>query len=232
MVKLEEDIRVEHVVIGGGLMGLLCAACLKERGKEVIVLEAEETKKIEKEVSLAMLEHQAKKMYHERKKRYGTEDAKIYAGACEKAIRSYRQILEREGLDESFLLQDLIDGLKEGLVIYEHTKVIEVDDYMILTKQNVLVADHVIFALKDPSSLTPGVRVPGKKTDTRTVLAGVGREREHWYMAYGIRKWDLLSAMIAADIIVDALCGKENSHAVIFTPHELWIKKKIRKIFR
>ena len=49
-----------------------------------------------------------------------------------------------------------IREIVKKLTIYEHTKVVEVDDYMVLTDRHVIVADHIIFAMHYPFLLTPG----------------------------------------------------------------------------
>ena len=44
---------------------------------------------------------------------------------------------------------------------------------------------------------------------------------ENWYVATGFQKWGMTTSMVAAMIISDAICGKENPYAYVFTPQRL-----------
>ena len=39
------------------------------------------------------------------------------------------------------------------------------------------------------------------------------------YVATGFQKWGMSSAMVAADILADSICGRKNKFASLFTPH-------------
>lgn len=51
---------------------------------------------------------------------------------------------------------EFIKEIADKLTIYEHTKVLEVDDHFVITEKHVLVADHVIFATHYPFPIVPG----------------------------------------------------------------------------
>lgn len=51
---------------------------------------------------------------------------------------------------------EFIKALSEKLTIYEHAKVIEVDDRFVITDKHVIVAENVIFATHYPFPIVPG----------------------------------------------------------------------------
>ena len=51
---------------------------------------------------------------------------------------------------------EFIEGIIEKLTIYEHTKVLEVDEHFVITNHGVVVADNVIFATHYPFPIVPG----------------------------------------------------------------------------
>ncbi len=46
----------------------------------------------------------------------------------------------------------------------------------------------------------------------------------HLYVATGFQKWGMTSSMIAARIISDEICGKENIYKEVFTPQRFFLK--------
>lgn len=51
---------------------------------------------------------------------------------------------------------EFIQGIAKKLTIYEHTNVLEVDEYFVITDRHVIVADNVIFATHYPFPIVPG----------------------------------------------------------------------------
>lgn len=51
---------------------------------------------------------------------------------------------------------EFIQGIAEKLTIYEHTKVLEVDEHFVITDKHVVVADDIIFATHYPFPIVPG----------------------------------------------------------------------------
>lgn len=51
---------------------------------------------------------------------------------------------------------EFIKGIAKKLTIYEHTKVLEVDERFVITENHVVVADNVIFATHYPFPIVPG----------------------------------------------------------------------------
>lgn len=212
---LSDDFRVQNVVIGAGIAGLLIAYLLQEKGQEVIVLEANEVASGQTQNTTAKITSQHGLIYHDMIKNSGKERAKGYAEANEAAIYKYREIITKEGIAchfeelPSFLYSveeegtqklkqeaeaarelgikakyldgeeitelpfevtgavrfdhqaqfhplEFIQEIAKKLTIYEHTNVLEVDDYMVLTDKNVIVADNIIFATHYPFLIAPG----------------------------------------------------------------------------
>ena len=50
------------------------------------------------------------------------------------------------------------------------------------------------------------------------------------YVATGFQKWGMSSAMVAADILADAICGRRNQFASLFSPHRSPSAKAIGNI--
>lgn len=95
---LEEDLRVQNVVIGAGIAGLLIAYLLQSKGQEVIVLEAKEIASGQTKNTTAKITSQHGYIYHDMIKNCGVERAKGYAMANEAAIQLYKEIITKEGI--------------------------------------------------------------------------------------------------------------------------------------
>lgn len=49
-------------------------------------------------------------------------------------------------------------------------------------------------------------------------------KHDNWYVATGFQKWGMTTAMVSAMIICDAITGRENPWAWVFTPQRLLVK--------
>ena len=49
----------------------------------------------------------------------------------------------------------------------------------------------------------------------------------HLYVATGFNKWSMTSSMVASEIIADAICGKTNEYAEIYSPSRSIFKKQL-----
>jgi len=213
--KLTDDLRVQNVVIGAGIAGVLIAYLLQSKGQEVIVLEAKEMASGQTKNTTAKITSQHGLYIHDMIKNAGRDRAKGYVEANEAAIQLYKEIITKEGIACAFeelpsflysteergierlkqeaeaakelgMKAEFLDGeeitelpfevtaavrfdhqaqfhplefikvIAEKLTIYEHTKVLEVDDYIVLTERNVIVADNIIFATHYPFPIVPG----------------------------------------------------------------------------
>lgn len=213
--KLKEELRVQNVVIGAGIAGILIAYLLQEKGQEVIVLEAKELASGQTKNTTAKITSQHGLIYYDLIKNTSEERAKGYAKANEAAIQLYKEIITKEGIachfeelpsflysqkeegilklkkeaeaakylgiDAEYIRGDKITDLPFGvmgavkfggqaqfhplefiqriaekLTLYEHTRVLEVDGHFVITEENVVVADNVIFATHYPFPIVPG----------------------------------------------------------------------------
>ena len=245
--SLRADIRTENVVIGGGIAGILIAYLLQEKGQEVVVLEAKEIASGQTKNTTAKITSQHGCMYYDMIKKAGYERAKGYARANEAAIKSYKEIITKEGIPchfeelPSFLYSqkedgmvklkkeekaardlgieaeyvrgdkidelpfgvmgalkfegqaqfhplEFIQGIAEKLTIYEHTRVLEVDEHFVITDKHVLVADNIIFATHYPFPIVPGYYFMRQHQNRSYVIAleGEGVPKELHGMYYGI----------------------------------------------
>lgn len=93
--QLPSGRKVEAVVIGAGIAGLLTAFFLQNRGKEVVVLEAARIASGQTKNTTAKITSQHGLFYTNLIKNIGKRKAKLYAEANEKAIREYRNIINQ-----------------------------------------------------------------------------------------------------------------------------------------
>ena len=88
-----ESIHRDVIVVGGGIAGLLIAYYLKEAGKNVCVLEADEIASGQTERTTAKITGQHGLKYRTLIKKVGLNKAKLYAQANEDAVREYERFI-------------------------------------------------------------------------------------------------------------------------------------------
>lgn len=93
-----EDMRVQNLVIGGGMAGLLIAYMLQSKGQEVVVLEAAKIASGQTKNTTAKITSQHGYIYHKMIKNVGKARALGYAAANEEAIKKYQEIITKEGI--------------------------------------------------------------------------------------------------------------------------------------
>lgn len=100
--NLPGDRSAEVAVIGGGLAGLLTAKKLKQRGVDVIVIEAETIASGQTRNTTAKITSQHGLKYDSLIQNFGERLAWQYAQANELAISEYRRMIEEEQIDCGF----------------------------------------------------------------------------------------------------------------------------------
>lgn len=101
--RLEDAIiSTEVAIVGGGMAGILCAALLKERGIESVVLEADRIGGGQTKNTTAKITSQHGLCYNRLIRDFGLANAKKYAYANEKAISEYRRLIEKHSIDCDF----------------------------------------------------------------------------------------------------------------------------------
>lgn len=56
------------------------------------------------------------------------------------------------------------------------------------------------------------------------------RSRPNWFVATGFQKWGMTSAMVAATLLSDRICGKPNACAEVFSPQRFYLRASARKL--
>lgn len=346
----------EVIVIGAGMAGLLTAYYLKEQGKDVLVLEANEIASGQTGRTTAKITSQHALKYSKLLKTVGEEKARLYARANEAAISEYEQLIQEKGIEcgfervpaylyskkdvatlqeelnaaaflgidafftketelpfpvegavgfrgqAQFCAMDFVCFIASELDILEHTMVTKVRGKKVFTKDKVYTAENIVIATHYPMRNVPGFyflrqhqersyvlelsgctkingmyygidkdglsfRQAGENlllggSSGRTgenVCSGAFRHLEqaakeyyphckvesqwaaqdcmphdgipfigrysiftpHLYVATGFQKWGMTTSMVAAMILRDKLCGRENPYAMLFRPQRI-----------
>lgn len=104
--KLEEDIKAQVCIIGGGLTGLTTAYYLSKEGLEVTIVEKSEICSHTSGNTTAKITSQHGIFYKYLIDSVGEEQAKQYLKANEKAIKNIEKIIEEENIECDFEHQD------------------------------------------------------------------------------------------------------------------------------
>lgn len=99
---LQEDIRVDVAVVGGGITGITCGYLLKTAGLRVAVLEAETLFHGTTGHTTAKVTSQHGLIYGKVSKKLGEEKARQYAEANETAIRLIASLVKEKNIDCHF----------------------------------------------------------------------------------------------------------------------------------
>lgn len=102
---LNEDIKVDVAIIGGGLVGISCAYLLNKEDLKIAVLEAGRIVKGTTGHTTAKITSQHELIYNKIKNQVGEELAKQYADANETAIHEIKKIAEENNINCDYLFQ-------------------------------------------------------------------------------------------------------------------------------
>lgn len=97
--QLEEDVKVDAAVIGGGLAGISTAWLLVQEGLKVAVIEADRICQGTTAYSTAKITSQHNLIYAQIQGQFGTELAKQYAQANEAAVRFMGETISKFSID-------------------------------------------------------------------------------------------------------------------------------------
>ena len=113
--QLEEDLRTDVLVIGGGLTGILCAWKLAHAGIDSALIEENSLMQGVSGRTTAKLTSQHGLIYEKLRKRFGAEKARLYWQANQAALAQYRALAET--LDFDFEVKNsyiyAVDGVQE-----------------------------------------------------------------------------------------------------------------------
>lgn len=100
--ELQNNIKVQTVVIGAGMAGILTAYLLKKEGNDVVVVEAKRIACGQTRNTTAKITSQHGMIYAKLIQQIGKKRAKEYARANEDAIKLYERIIKEEKIDCEF----------------------------------------------------------------------------------------------------------------------------------
>lgn len=103
---LENDITVDAVIVGGGLVGITTAYFLKNEGLKVALIDARKIAKSTTGNTTAKITSQHNLIYDKIKKSMGDESVKQYAKANETAIKTISDIISQLNIDCDFEWKD------------------------------------------------------------------------------------------------------------------------------
>lgn len=104
--KLDKDIEVDTVVVGGGIAGISAAYLLKQAGQKVAVLEKEAIGSGTTGHTTGKVTSQHNLVYAELKDRLGRAAAKAYADANQTAVEEIIKLIKKERLDSGWMPAD------------------------------------------------------------------------------------------------------------------------------
>lgn len=98
---LQENIRTDVLIIGGGIAGLLCAKKLKDAGIDYVLCEANTIASGITKNTTAKITAQHGLSFHKLIQKYGTEKANLYLQANQAALEEYRRLCRNIDCDFS-----------------------------------------------------------------------------------------------------------------------------------
>lgn len=99
---LNKNIKTDILIIGAGITGILTAYMLKQKGKDVILIDAAEVASGNTKNTTAKITSQHGLIYHKLISEFGEEKARQYAKANELAIKKYKEIIEERKIECDF----------------------------------------------------------------------------------------------------------------------------------
>ncbi|MGU8398923.1 FAD-dependent oxidoreductase [Clostridium perfringens] len=99
---LNKDIKTDVLVIGAGIAGILTAYMLKQKGREVVVIDAAEIASGNTKNTTAKITSQHDLIYSKLISEFGEEKARQYAKANELAIKKYKELIEYKRIECDF----------------------------------------------------------------------------------------------------------------------------------
>lgn len=103
---LEDSLSVDVAIIGGGIAGLTTAAVLTDAGLKVAVLEKNTLASGTTGGTTGKVSAQHGLIYAQLDKRFGRQKAQIYASAYSAAMRDIHELIQREGINCNWTVQD------------------------------------------------------------------------------------------------------------------------------
>ena len=99
---LKKDIKTDVLIIGAGIAGILTAYMLKQKGRDVVLIDAAEVAGGNTKNTTAKITSQHDLIYDKLISEFGEEKAKQYARANELAIKKYKEIIKERKIECEF----------------------------------------------------------------------------------------------------------------------------------
>ncbi|MGU8958133.1 FAD-dependent oxidoreductase [Clostridium perfringens] len=99
---LNKDIKTDVLVIGAGIAGILTAYMLKQKGRDVVLIDVAEIASGNTKNTTAKITSQHDLIYSKLITEFGEEKARQYAKANELAIKKYKEIIEDKRIECDF----------------------------------------------------------------------------------------------------------------------------------
>lgn len=99
---LNKDIKTDVLVIGAGIAGILTAYMLKQKGRDVVLIDVAEIASGNTKNTTAKITSQHDLIYSKLIAEFGEEKARQYAKANELAIKKYKEIIEDKRIECDF----------------------------------------------------------------------------------------------------------------------------------
>jgi glycine/D-amino acid oxidase-like deaminating enzyme/nitrite reductase/ring-hydroxylating ferredoxin subunit len=112
--RLEEDVRADVAVLGGGIVGITTALLLKEAGKRVVLLEANRLARGVSGYTTAKVSSQHGMIYSRLRSKFGADGARTYAAANEAGLAWIADRVEQDAIDCDFRRRPSYAYLAEG----------------------------------------------------------------------------------------------------------------------
>ncbi|MFQ7360806.1 MAG: FAD-dependent oxidoreductase [Clostridium perfringens] len=123
---LNKDIKTDVLVIGAGIAGILTAYMLKQKGRDVVLIDAAEIASGNTKNTTAKITSQHDLIYSKLITEFGEEKARQYAKANELAIKKYKEIIEYKRIECDFEEKPAyVYSLNEVDVLKEEAKVVK-----------------------------------------------------------------------------------------------------------
>jgi glycine/D-amino acid oxidase-like deaminating enzyme/nitrite reductase/ring-hydroxylating ferredoxin subunit len=103
--SLNEDLKCDVAIIGGGITGILCSYFLSKKGVKPVIIEADRILQGTTGHTTAKITSQHGLIYNKIKSQVGEELAKQYADANETAIKMYRNLIKEYNIQCDFTEQ-------------------------------------------------------------------------------------------------------------------------------
>src|SRR5690606_24200889 len=105
---LDEDINADIAIIGGGIVGILCAYLMKDEGFNIVILETDHIAQGTTGHTTAKITSQHVLIYNKIASQMGIELARQYADANESAIHEIKKNADTNQIDCDYIEQSAI----------------------------------------------------------------------------------------------------------------------------